>query len=116
MSPNVVDVFKRFVAAGNTTEPIIVNDDRTRFLGYPLKTWSTMVSTTTTTASKIAIFADWQAAYQVVDRLGITAELIPHLFGAAQGNLPTGQRGLYVYGRTGAAPLVPNAARYLEVK
>ena len=29
---------------------------------------------------------------------------------------PTGQRGLYAYGRTGAGVTMPNAFRYLEVK
>jgi predicted phage gp36 major capsid-like protein len=53
--------------------------------------------------------------YGIVDRLGTTIELIPHLFGASN-RFPTGQRGLYVYGRTGAGVLAVNAFRYLEVK
>jgi HK97 family phage major capsid protein len=60
------------------------------------------------------IAGDW-SGYNVVDRLGVTAELIPHLFTASQGLLPSGQRGLYMYGRTGAGVTKPNAFRYLEV-
>ena len=41
--------------------------------------------------------------------------LLPHIFGAAQGNLPTGQRGLFCYWRTGTVVAVVNAFRYLEV-
>jgi predicted phage gp36 major capsid-like protein len=44
----------------------------------------------------------------------MTVEIVPHLFGAAQGNLPTGQRGLFAYGRTGSKVVVPEALRYLE--
>ena len=69
---------------------------------------------TTTTGSKVLIFGDFQNFY-VADRLGMTAELIPHIFGAAQGNLPTGQRGLFCYWRTGTVVAVVNAFRYLEV-
>ncbi len=54
--------------------------------------------------------------YLIADRLGITAELIPHLTaGGTAIHYPSGQRGLYVYGRTGAAALVPNAFRALVV-
>jgi HK97 family phage major capsid protein len=113
--PTIWDKSYRFVAQGSTTEPRQFGDgDRGNdFLGRPKVEWSTMVSTTTT-ASRIMIAGDF-SGYTVVDRLGTTVELIPHLFGAAQGNLPTGQRGLYIYGRTGAGVTKPNAFRYLEV-
>jgi predicted phage gp36 major capsid-like protein len=39
----------------------------------------------------------------------MTVELIPHLFGAAQGNLPTGQRGLYAYWRNTSKVLSASA-------
>jgi predicted phage gp36 major capsid-like protein len=42
-------------------------------------------------------------------------ELIPHLFGAAQGNLPIGQRGLFAYWRVGAKVLDANAFRVLKL-
>jgi predicted phage gp36 major capsid-like protein len=42
-------------------------------------------------------------------------ELIRHLFGAAQGNLPTGQRGLFAYWRVGAKVLDANAFRVLRL-
>jgi HK97 family phage major capsid protein len=114
-APATYDSTFRFVAQGSTTEPRQFGDgDRGgNFLGRPKVGWSTMVSTTTT-GSKLFIAGDF-SGYTIVDRLGVTAELIPHIFGSAQGNLPTGQRGLYVYGRTGAGVTMPNAFRYLEV-
>jgi HK97 family phage major capsid protein len=114
-SPGLWDRTYRFVAQGSTTEPRQFSDgDRGGdFVGRPKIEWSTMVNTTTT-GSKIMIAGDF-SGYNVVDRLGVTAELIPHLFTASQGLLPSGQRGLYVYGRTGAGVTKPNAFRYLEV-
>ena len=68
----------------------------------------------TTTGTRIAVLADRRSAYCIVDRVGMSFELIPHLLGSNR--RPSGQRGLFAYWRVGAAPLVPNAARYLEVK
>jgi HK97 family phage major capsid protein len=112
--PTRLDAIYRFVAAGSTTEPQIMPDGRGGpLLGKPAYEWTAM-PTAVTTGTKIGLYGDFKAGYQIADRLGITSELIPHLFGAAQGNLPTGQRGLYVYGRNGANVVVPNALRYLE--
>lgn len=52
--------------------------------------------------------------YRVVDRVGLTVELIPHLFATAT-NRPSGQRGLYAYSRVGADTLDNNAFRILRV-
>ena len=62
------------------------------------------------------VAGDFATGYRIVDRIGGTVELIPHLFGAAQGNLPTGMRGLYYYWRVGGGVVAPNALRYLEVQ
>ena len=80
----------------------------------PKVEWSTM-GTGATTGTKLLIAGDF-SGYTIVDRLGTTAEIIPHLFTASQGLLPSGQRGIYIYGRTGAGVTMPNAFRYLEVK
>jgi HK97 family phage major capsid protein len=114
-SPGILDKTYRFVAQGSTTEPRQFDDGARAgdFLGRPVVEWSTMVNTTTT-GSKVIIAGDF-TGYTIVDRLGINAELIPHLFAASQGLLPSGQRGLYCWGRTGAGVTMPNAFRYLEV-
>ena len=72
------------------------------------------MATGTTTGAKIAILADWQTAFIVVDRVGMRIELVPHLVGTNR--RPTGQRGLFAYWRVGSGVLAANAARYLEVK
>jgi HK97 family phage major capsid protein len=114
-NPALLDLTFRFVG-GNSTEPYQFSggDRGGDFLGRPKVEWSTMVATTTT-ASKIIIGGDFGTGYKIIDRLGMQAELIPHMVGATA-HLPTGTRGLYCYWRTGAAVIAQNAFRYLEVK
>jgi HK97 family phage major capsid protein len=116
-APATWDAVYRFVAQGSTTEPRQFSDgDRGGdFLGRPKIEWSTMAATLTTTGSKLIIGGDFRTGYKIVDRMGMTAELIPHMLGLTN-NLPTGTRGLYTYWRTGAGVIAQNAFRYLEVK
>jgi HK97 family phage major capsid protein len=64
-------------------------------LGYPTYELSSMASVLTT-GSLIAILGDFRH-FVIVDRIGMTIELIPHLVGTNR--RPTGQRGLYAYWR-----------------
>lgn len=78
-------------------------------LGYPTSEVSDMV-TTLTTGSKILAIGD-PSYYLIVDRIGMTVEFVPHLFGANR--RPTGQRGLYAYWRNTGTVVDPNAWRVL---
>jgi HK97 family phage major capsid protein len=88
-----------------------MNEARDRILGKPAVEW-TSVPTSRATGTTIGLYGDFRAAYTIVDRLGMTAELVPHLFGASR--RPTGERGFFSYWRTGAKTVVPEALRYLE--
>jgi HK97 family phage major capsid protein len=103
----------RLTPAGSTTEPQMLPTREGQMLGRPKVEWSTM-SNVSTAGQKLIIAGDFKSAFYIADRVGMTVELIPHLFGAAQGNLPTGQRGLFAYGRTGSKVVIPEALRYLE--
>jgi hypothetical protein len=48
------------------------------------------------------------------DRLGMSFEIVPHLFGATN-RFPTGQRGGYAIWRNDGRVKVANALRYGEV-
>jgi HK97 family phage major capsid protein len=112
--PAVWDATYRFVG-GNSTEPLQFDQGRSGpFLGRPKIEWSTMTNGTVTGA-RLMIAGDFKAGYKVVDRLGMTAEIVPHVFDTTS-NMPTGERMIYAYWRTGAAVVAPNALRYLEVK
>ncbi len=114
-APSTWDTTYRFVAQGSTTEPRQFSDgDRGGdFLGRPKVEWSTM-ATGATTGTKLLVAGNFKVGYKIVDRLGMSAELIPHMMGTNR--LPLGTRGLYAYWRTGAAVVAKNAFRYLEVK
>jgi HK97 family phage major capsid protein len=102
----------RFVGTGDPDEPRLVNDDRTRILGKPLSEVSTM-DATVVAGNDILVYGDINRAFQITDRIGMSVELVGHLFGAA--GRPTGQRGLYAFWRNTAGVLVANAVRALRV-
>jgi predicted phage gp36 major capsid-like protein len=78
-----------------------------RLLGKPAYEASAMPDDATT-GNKFLVFGDF-SRYKIVDRVGLTVEVIPHLFGTNQ--RPTGQRGLYAYWRNGAKVVDGNAFR-----
>ncbi|HMF61354.1 MAG TPA: phage major capsid protein [Vicinamibacterales bacterium] len=81
-----------------------------RLLGYPVNELSTMSATVVNT-TKIMLLGDF-SYFKIIDRVGMTVELIPHLFGAAN-RYPTGQRGFYAYWRNGSKVIDPVAFRAL---
>jgi len=83
-----------------------------RVLGYGAYEASAMASTVTT-GSKAIIMGDF-SHYLIADRVGLSIELIPHMFATAN-NRPSGQRGLYCYWRNGAGVLSTNAFRTLQL-
>jgi HK97 family phage major capsid protein len=62
-------------------------------------------------ADYLTVIGDFQQ-YAIVDRIGTTLELVPHLFGATR--RPTGQRGFLQHWRVGADVLVADAFRLLN--
>jgi HK97 family phage major capsid protein/HK97 family phage prohead protease len=53
-------------------------------------------------------------SYVIVDRIGMSIQLIPFIFGASQGNLVTGQQAVFAMWRNTAAPLNVDAGRTLR--
>ena len=78
-------------------------------IGYPANEVSEMAAALTT-GSKIAVLGDFRY-FIIVDRIGMSMDLIPHLFGANR--RPTGQRGLYAFWRNSSKVLDANAFRVL---
>jgi HK97 family phage major capsid protein len=69
---------------------------------------ASQMQATVVNATKIMIVGDFNY-FLVLDRIGMNIELIPFLFGAGQGNLPTGQRGLYAWWRNTSKVLSASA-------
>ena len=70
-----------------------------------------MTADMSTTGSQFLAYGSWRDAFLIVDRIGSSIELVPHLMGP--NNRPTGQRGCYLWLRTGSAVLVETAALVL---
>lgn len=81
-------------------------------IGYSARQSSAMASGLVSNA-KTLILGDFRD-YVIVDRIGMTVELVPHLFGANR--RPTGQRGWFLVWRTGADSVNDNAFRLLNIK
>jgi HK97 family phage major capsid protein len=62
----------------------------------------------------VMAFGDIREAYTIVDRVGMTAEFVPHLFGGTN-NYPVGMRGIYAWWRNGAAVTNSSAVAVLNV-
>lgn len=85
-----------------------------RLVDYPVYEASTMASGSdiTTANTRLMLLGDFKK-FLIVDRVGMSVELIPHLFHTGN-NRPSGQRGLYAIWRNSSKVLDPNAFRLLE--
>jgi HK97 family phage major capsid protein len=116
MNKLVINLTRQFgTAANHALLTQLADGQPPQLLGAPLYRWSSLDGVINAAAENyIAIYGDIAEAYTIVDRLGMTIELIPHLFHTAN-NLPTGQRGLYARWRVGAGLTNADAARVLNV-
>jgi HK97 family phage major capsid protein/HK97 family phage prohead protease len=80
-----------------------------QLIGYDALENSSMTGTTAT-GVKFLLFGDFQQ-FLIVDRIGMSVELIPQIFGAS--GRPTGQRGIYAIWMNNSKILVPGAFKVL---
>lgn len=111
-SQAVASEIYRMSGPGSEEPPLLVNG---RLLGKPWNEASDMSSETTTGGEKILVYGDLAAGYRIVDRVGLTVELQPHVINTSTG-LPTGQRGLIMWARVGGGVIADNAIRLTRVK
>ena len=116
MNKTVINLTRQFATANNHALLTQLADGTPpMLLGAALARWSSIDGVINATQENyVAIYGDIAETYTIVDRLGMTLELIPHLFAIAN-NLPSGQRGLYVRWRVGAGVVNADAARVLNV-
>ncbi len=96
----------------NPTHRPLVQGAPLSLLGYPRHNSSAMESDFTTAANRVAIFGDFNQ-FLIVEKIGLTVELIPHMVNG-DGN-PTGERGLFAYWRNSSVVLVDSAFRVLTI-
>jgi HK97 family phage major capsid protein len=83
-----------------------------RLLGYPVNESPSLPVATTTTIT-IGPLMD-VSSYVLVDRIGMSVQFVPFIFGGSQGNLVTGQQALYFMYRNTAKPINVDAGRILR--
>lgn len=101
-------------AGGNMFQESIALDRPGTILGRPAYGQASIDSTYGSGENYILLFGDVREAYTIVDRVGMTVELIPHLFGGTN-NYPMGMRGLYAWWRNGAAVVNDDAVAVLNI-
>ena len=102
------DNHNRFTVDQTAEGAYIVNGKRVILSDYA----PNFTGVTAGTVRNILVCGDF-SNYVVAQRLGMTVELVPTLFGTTN-NRPTGQRGLFAYTRVGAGVVVPNGLRVLR--
>ena len=95
-------------------ESSIALDRPATILGRPVYGNAAMDSTYGSGENYVMIFGDIREGYTIVDRVGMSVELIPNLFGGTN-NYPNGMRGLYAYWRNGAAVVNSSAIATLNI-
>ena len=113
----VYNRIRQFDTAGGAGLWATVGNDRpAELLGRPVGEAEAMDATWSVSATAdnfIAIFGNFQN-YVIADRVGMTVEFIPHLFGSSR--RPTGQHGWYAYTRMGADSVNDGAFRVLNLE
>lgn len=85
----------------------------TTLRGRPIELATYMPAFTGTTgAANILVVGDFRN-YLIVDRVGMSVELVPHLFDVTN-NRPTGQRGIFAFARNGADSINDDGFRLLQ--
>jgi len=93
------------------------NGEPPLLLGRPIGEAEAMDATwdgTETADNYVLLYGNFQN-FVIADRIGMTVEFIPHLFGGT-GQRPTGKRGWFAYCRMGSDVVNPNAFRLLNIE
>lgn len=109
-----INTFAQFETTNGAIKfPEIAND---RLLRKPLHELSNMdgsINAAATANNYLMAYGDFREAFTIVDRIGTTLEFLPMVIGTNR--RPTGQRGAFLWFRTGSDVVVPQALRLLDV-
>lgn len=115
MSYPILNDIRQFATANNYNGFTVdlTAEGVSRILGKPVYESSDMDSTYGSGENYVLVVGDFQH-YVIFDRIGMSVELIPHLF-ATQDNRPSGQRGFYAHWRVGADSVADDAFALLNI-
>ncbi|MEZ0341531.1 phage major capsid protein [Mycobacterium sp. pV006] len=112
----IINTLRQFETTNGALKFPTLQDNPPRLLGRTMNELSNMDGTINASATENnypLLYGDFARGMVIVDRVGSTLELVPHLFGANR--RPTGQRGALLWFRTGADVVIPNAFRLLSI-
>lgn len=98
-------------AAGAKVFPEIANGQLLRKPWNELSFLDAAGDTATAGNDNVAVYGDFAAGFVIVDRVGTTLEIVQHLVGTNR--RPTGQRGAWLWFRTGSDVVNDSALRVL---
>lgn len=111
----IINTLRRFETTNGALKfPSLQNNPM--LLGRPMNEISNLDGTLNPAATENnypIVYGEFARGMTIVERLGSTLELVPHLVGANR--RPTGQRGALLWFRTGSDFLTPNAFRLQSV-
>jgi HK97 family phage major capsid protein len=111
MNPTILNGFRQIPLATGLNYSLVDDSGPVpKILGWPVYESSSMDSSLTGGAADYLVLSEDFSQYAIVDRIGASIEVVPHLFGATR-RFPTGERGFLMHWRTGADVLVPDAFR-----
>lgn len=98
---NTVRQYESVQSNGAIWQPSLQPGAPSQLIGYPIHELSTL-------PDNVLILGDF-SRFVIVERVGMSIELIPHMFNAA--GAPTGQRGIHMLYRNTSLVLTPSAFR-----
>lgn len=108
-----INTFAQFeTTAGALKFPEVRSDQLLRKPLFELSNMDGSINAAATASNYVLAYGDW-SNFVIVDRIGSQIELIPNLVGA--NGRPTGQRGAFLWFRTGSDVVVNEAFRLLDV-
>lgn len=113
---SIINTLRQFETTNGALKFPSLQDNPPRLLSRAMNELSNMDGTINAAATENnypLVYGDFGAGMVIVDRVGSTLELVPHLFGANR--RPTGQRGALLWFRTGSDVVIPNAFRLLSI-
>lgn len=114
MSLPVANALRQLTTPNGSLEFPELRNSNPSLLGRPVAIVSEMatINPAVTATDYVIAYGDFDE-FVIVDRLGMSIELIPNVIGANQ--RPIGARGILLFGMTGSDVLIPNAFRLLSV-
>ncbi len=112
----IINTLRQFETASGALKFPGLQDNPPQLLGRVMNELSNMDGTINASATENnypLLYGDFGSGMVIVDRIGSTLELVPHLVGSNR--RPTGQRGALLWFRTGADVVIPNAFRLLSI-